>query len=163
MNSASSKRRPSKPPRRGYSLIEMILATAVLAASGLALQTLLAQASRLALRSEQQTMALQLAETLIDETIAIPPQDDRTMETTFAHDDRWSYRLQIEAVSDIRMSRITAEVFFGENGKSNLTNTEQEPLCRLVRWVRTSQIESKRPSSNPLPADRPSSMENRRR
>ena len=149
--------------RHGYSLIEMILATAILAASGLALQTLLAQASRLALRSEQHTLALQLAESLIDEALAIPPRNDRTMESTFAHDDRWSYRLRIETIADIRMSRMTVEVFVSENTSSQRSSIDQEPLCRLVRWVRTSQMESKSSPMNQRPTDPSPATEKRRR
>lgn len=92
-----SRRLASCPARRdGFSLIEMILATAILAASGSALFMLIGQASRFGLRAEEESTALQLAQSLLDETIAMPAAVET--EGTFENDPRWSYRIVRETV-----------------------------------------------------------------
>ncbi len=92
-----SRRLASGPARRdGFSLIEMILATAILAASGSALFMLIGQASRFGLRAEEESTALQLAQSLLDETIAMPAAVET--EGTFENDPRWSYRIVRETV-----------------------------------------------------------------
>lgn len=158
-----SRRRAFCQARRdGFSLIEMILATAILAASGSALFMLIGQASRFGLRAEEEATALQLAQSLLDETIAMPAAVET--EGTFENDPRWSYRIVRETVeggssagSGIStgdgistrggasggepaggtLTRIVVEVLRSDEAPRPVapSGPEDAPTCRLVRWV----------------------------
>ena len=56
--------------RGGYSLLEVILATAILAGSSLMLATLISNGANLGNRAQERAEALLIAQTLIDETLA---------------------------------------------------------------------------------------------
>ena len=82
--------------RNGFSLMEIILATAILAASGAALLGLIGQASRFALNAEQRTIALMHAETLLGEYLTTPSME---MEGTVSSAPEWSYRIETSEIS----------------------------------------------------------------
>lgn len=82
--------------RNGFSLMEIILATAILAASGAALLGLIGQASRFALNAEQRTIALMHAETLLGEYLTAPSME---MEGTVSSAPEWSYRIEASEIS----------------------------------------------------------------
>lgn len=158
-----SRRFASCPSRRdGFSLIEMILATAILAASGSALFMLIGQASRFGIRAEEQATALQLAQSLLDETIAMPAAIET--EGTFENDPRWSYRIVRESVEEAsstgtgsrigngastggeraggeraggKLTRIVVEVVRSDEAPRPVapSGSADAPVCRLVRWV----------------------------
>ena len=56
--------------RRGFSLLEIIIATAVLAASAMVLISLIGLGTKYGNRAEERTIALSQAESLIDEFLA---------------------------------------------------------------------------------------------
>jgi len=131
--------------------MEMIVATAILAGSGAALFTLIGQGSLFGRRAEEQATALQLAQSVLAETLAMPDAVDQ--EGTFEQDARWAYRVRRErsvgsasageaagpaaSGSASPLVRLIVEVFpVGERGGGP---GEQRATCRLVRWVREAQ------------------------
>jgi type II secretory pathway pseudopilin PulG len=94
---AASHRRETNPPRGGFSLLEVILATAVLAGSGAALFALIGQASKLAVRAEQRSEALQIAESVLDEFIAMGSQQQSEMNGVYEANPAWAYQLQVDS------------------------------------------------------------------
>ncbi|XZE55558.1 type IV pilus modification PilV family protein [Planctomycetaceae bacterium SH139] len=87
----------SRFQRGGFSLLEVILATAVLAGSGAALFALIGQASKLAVRAEQRSEALQIAESVLDEFIAMGGRQQSEMNGVYEANPAWAYRLQVDS------------------------------------------------------------------
>ncbi len=129
--------------------MEMIIATAILAGSGAALFTLIGQGSLFGRRAEAQSTALQLAQSVLAEALAMP--ESVQSEGTFEHDPRWAYR--------IRRERLSGGSAFGQESSATSTGTSSTGLiqltveifpatavdqsadagratARLVRWVR---------------------------
>ncbi len=136
--------------RGGFSLMEMILATAILAGSGAALFMLIGQASLFGRRAEEQATALHLAQSLLDESVAVPGAVED--EGSFDQDPRWSYRIERESIAmsegavDVEggaspgrgptssLVRVTVDVF--PASMASASGDPDQPTCRLVRWVR---------------------------
>jgi Tfp pilus assembly protein PilV len=129
--------------------MEMIIAIAILAASGVALFTLIGQGSLFGRRAEGQSTALQLAQSVMAETLAMPESVES--EGTFEQDPRWAYRIQREALSDgssfaeaspatstgsssTRLIQLTVEVFPAT--ANDQSADARRATARLVRWVR---------------------------
>lgn len=83
--------------RTAFSLMEVIVATAVLAAAGAALFALIGQASQLARKAQRRTDALQVATSVMDEAIAVRGTL-REGETTAVYESLpdWQYRITCE-------------------------------------------------------------------
>lgn len=136
------------PQRRGgFSLMEMVIATAVLAASGAALFTLVGQASQFARRAEERTVALQLAQSTLDEFLATGSESETEMEGGLESDPRWSYRIeqsdvavpgQADAVGrdESKLKRIVVSVYRSSNQGGQSASTVDSAIVRLVRWIR---------------------------
>lgn len=119
--------------RRGYSLLEVILATAILAGSSLMLATLISNGANLGSRAQDRCEALLVAQTLIDETLALRHGEVFQEEESFSETSRWSYRLNAEPREMTGVIVITAEVFpMDEEG--GIPDGLEEPVIRLVRW-----------------------------
>lgn len=140
-----------------FSLMEVIVATAVLAASGAALFGLIGQASQLASKAQLRTEALQVAAAVMNEATAV-----RGMlaegETTAIYESQptWQYRLVSEPVENESLEssagaevtttlvRVVVEVFpapdgsRGANGSAALGG-EGQPTVRLVRLARVQR------------------------
>lgn len=82
--------------RGGFSLMELILATAILAASGAALFGLIGQGSLFARRSQARAETLHLAQSALDEYLAVP--DSIPPEGTFETHPEWAYRIRQEEI-----------------------------------------------------------------
>jgi Tfp pilus assembly protein PilV len=84
--------------RSAFSLMEVIVATAVLAAAGAALFALIGQASQLARKSQRRTEALQVATSVMDDAIAVRGTL-REGETTAVYESlpEWQYRIVCES------------------------------------------------------------------
>lgn len=146
--------------RRGFSLMELILATAVLAASGAALFGLIGQGAMFAGRAQRESFALHLAQSVLDEFLAMPGEVEP--EGTFAEDETWSYRITQESADEggsggIRsgglggaasdgaaggLTRLVVEVMPGGSSGQASLGAEDRAACRLVRLVRTSSLVS---------------------
>lgn len=119
--------------RTGYSLLEVILATAILAGSSLMLATLISNGANLGSRAQDRCEALLVAQTLIDETLALRHGEVFQEEEAFSDTSRWSYRLSTESREMTGVIIITAEVFpMDEEG--GLPDSSDDPVIRLVRW-----------------------------
>ena len=138
--------------------MELILATAVLAASGAALFGLIGQGAMFAGRAQRESFALHLAQSVRDEFLAMPGEVEP--EGTFAEDETWAYRITQESVDQSGSSsiggvtgggddgaaggltRLVVEVMpGGSSGQASLGDGDRA-ACRLVRLVRTSSLVS---------------------
>lgn len=122
-----------RPPRCGFSLLEVILATAILAGSSLMLATLISNGANLGSRAQDRVEALLVAQTLIDETLAVRHGEVFQEEQPFSDTSRWSYRLNAESRETVGVIVITAEVYPIDD-EGGLPDSTAEPVIRLVRW-----------------------------
>ena len=120
-------------PRCGFSLLEVILATAILAGSSLMLATLISNGANLGSRAQDRAEALLVAQTLIDETLAIRHGEVFQEEQPFSDTSRWSYRLNAESREATGVIVITAEVYPIDD-EGGLPDSTEDPVIRLVRW-----------------------------
>ena len=164
-------RRPGRR-RSGFSLMEMMLATAILAGSGTALFLLIGQGSDFGRRAEERATALHLAQSLLDEALTMPENVEG--QGTFESDPRWGYRVTRDAVdipsasglsssatsasapsasapsastsAGVGLVRVTVEVFIEE--AAGVGGGEPEDVaCRLVQIVRRPGFDPGGPDS----------------
>ena len=139
--------------RSAFSLLEIIIATAVLAASAMVLSSLIGLGSKYGNRAEERTIAVSQAESLLDEFLAsdlsnqieessgelpgIPPRGFRINATPFEIGTAISNRAG-ESMSERSggLLRVTVEVF--ETGGLNVSG-DAKPLIVLSRLIRSPQ------------------------
>lgn len=119
---------------RGLSLLEVIIATAILAGSGLALFSIIGLGSKYALRAEELTYAHHFAQSALDEWLAAPTAVGTEQTGTFEEAPEWSYRLESQSLDSPGLCVVTIEVFRSKSPQG--TATTEEPTYRLTRWVR---------------------------
>ncbi|HAC92138.1 MAG TPA: hypothetical protein DCF63_16155 [Planctomycetaceae bacterium] len=141
-----SVRLPSHSNHQGFSLLEVILATVVLAGSAMILSSLLGQGAKFGSRAEQKAAAITAAQSVLDEFLAMPIASDQQSEVTGIIDgpSGMAYKIRHDEVRFGGLSsglgpnglkRITVEIFSGEIG---VGGTDQVPLCTLTKLARTT-------------------------
>lgn len=146
--------------RRGYSLLEIVLAVAILAGSGLVLQSMIGQGTRLGLQAEQRTLALELAQTLMNQRLASFKelgQQDHDQQGIFENSPEWGYQVTVEAVDSpssptglqrrAELQRMIVEVFPANRLGSRSQLPMDRPTCRLIRWTRRSAASTSGPTN----------------
>jgi type II secretory pathway pseudopilin PulG len=134
--------------RTAFSLLEMIIATAILAASGMVLTSLLGLGAKFGNRAEERTLAITRAHSLLDQFLAQPTENEVGAELTgeFPGMPPYSFRLIIEelpangsrtAMAQL-LRRVTVEVLPAGSQRANQTI---EPLCRISRLVRVHRLQ----------------------
>lgn len=132
--------------RGGFSLMEMMIATAVLAGSGVALFALVGQASQLARKAEERTVALQMAQSTLDEFLANGSESESEDETegSFESDPRWAYRIEQSDVGAIgqdesELKRIVVSIYRSSESGGPSSDTTDSAIVSLVRWSRATK------------------------
>jgi type II secretory pathway pseudopilin PulG len=132
--------------REAYSLLEVILAVAILASSGLLLQATMGQGTRLGLKAEQRTRATELAQSLLDKHLAFAELGERQEQGFFDSAPEWAYRVSVESVDtipkEVALRRIIVDVLPARAMGARASTAGSRPTCRLVRWVRASLDQS---------------------
>lgn len=124
--------------RFAFSLLEVILATAILLASSMTLLRLLSVGSKHQIRAERLANAQIICNTLIDEWLANPEIRREAIGEPIPGEPQWLYNADIETTEFPGLSRVHIAVFPEEpppTGES-LKATERRPTFELVRWMR---------------------------
>lgn len=158
--------------RNAFSLLEIIIATAILAGSAMVLFSLIGLGTKYGNRAEEQTSALTQAQSVLDEVIA-NLSDEEIQEGVKIQEGvsgvlngvpARSYRIEIlpfelagnsgagrnsSTSSEMQtvLVRVTVALF---KGNVSLAGMESEPLCQLTRLVRKPRLDGPagEPSSN---------------
>lgn len=125
---------------RGLSLLEVIIATAILAGSGMVLFSIIGMGSKYALRAEELTYSHHFAQTTLDEWMASQSPVGTEQTGSIEEAPNWSFRVQSQALDEPGLCLVTVEIFKTE-GSLNASPAET-PIYRLVRWVRLPQTTS---------------------
>ena len=139
--------------RTAFSLLEVIIATAILAGSAMVLFSLIGMGTKYGNKAEQRTLAVTQAQSMLDEFIARLPNEEIRDEVTGVLPGMppRSFRIEVtpyewpaskgdakrtsSTTSDGsgELYRVTLELFEASNV---LAGAEGEPLCRLSQLVR---------------------------
>jgi len=125
---------PSRNRHSGLSLLEVIIATAILAGSGLALFSIIGMGSKYALRAEEATYAQHFAQSALDEWLTAPNSVGTEQSGTFEEAPQWSYRIESQWLEEPGLCAVTVEIFRSRN--SQRFESADEPIYGLTRWVR---------------------------
>lgn len=134
--------------RSGFSLLEMIIATAILAASGLVLSSLLGLGARFGNRAEERTLAIEQAHSLLAQFLAQPTVGETADEMTgeLPGFPAMSFRLKVEEFTPAEnaggslsklLKRVSVEIFAGK-GSQNVE--PEQAICRVSQLVRAGRL-----------------------
>jgi type II secretory pathway pseudopilin PulG len=152
--------------RNAFSLLEIIIATAILAGSAMVLFSLIGLGTKYGNRAEEQTSALTQAQSVLDEVIANLSDEEiqEGVSGVLNGVPARSYRIEIlpfelagnsgagrnsstSSETQTVLVRVTVALF---KGNVSLAGMESEPLCQLTRLVRKPRLDGPagEPSSN---------------
>ena len=140
--------------RNAFSLLEIMIATAVLAGSAMVLFSLIGLGTKYGNRAEERSLAISQAQSVLDEYIARLSSEETQEGISGVLNgvpDR-SYRIEIigfdlardrrnnSASSETQtvLYRVTVGVF---KGNASLEGMESVPLCQLTRLVRRPRLD----------------------
>lgn len=154
--------------RSAFSLLEIIIATAILAASAMVLTSLLGLGTTFGNRAEQRTVAMSQAQSLLDEYLAVP-RSEANAEEEVAGDlpgaPPHRFRLSVAPFASLssEQSGMDANSLSATNSIAGLGTTPQlgkltrvtvevfetqqasdtgEPLCRISRVIRSHRLQA---------------------
>ena len=140
--------------RRAFSLLEVIIATAILAGSAMVLFSLIALGTKYGNRAEVRTIAISQAQSVMDEFVAGFANQEKQAEIkgVLPSDPPRSFRISVtpfdiagdKAIGDMgsaksmptSLYRVTVTLY---ESQVQLTSESVEPLCELSRLVRRTQ------------------------
>jgi prepilin-type N-terminal cleavage/methylation domain-containing protein len=126
--------------RHGFSLLEVIIATAILVASSMVLLRLLSVGQLHQTRGETRTIAHIVCQSLIDQWLIDPSlRRDTEMEAVPDRAD-WAFTAEVEQAEISSMERVRIRVYLTDVRETigGEIATEQRPAYELVRWMRSS-------------------------
>ena len=169
--------RMAKRVRKAFSLLEVIIATAILAGSAMVLFSLISLGTKYGNRAEEKTIAVSQAQSVLDEFIArmpneeireevngvlpsIPPRNFRIEVTPFELGGSRGANRNSSAVMETQtlLYRVKVELF---EANASLASVDAEPLCQLSRLVRRPQIEAAAADGDSSETSRPPADKNR--
>ena len=135
---------------RGFSLLEVIVATGVLAASAMLLSSLISSGALYANRAEEQAEAMMLCRNRLAEVrLGLTDVSASEEVDVCPESERWSYRRVVEQLDNPRLARVTVEIFPAEESSSGQAastpqgrDASQRPAARLVEWIRVTPQEA---------------------
>ncbi len=129
----------SQGQRDGLTLIEVLIAMAMLVMALSALAHLQSNGARAALRTQIESQAMVLCQSELDAWLANPTASAANSETLLPieHMPGWSKRVQVTEHADELLEVVTVEVYRDVGLPIQLRSSElHRPDARLVRWHR---------------------------
>jgi type II secretory pathway pseudopilin PulG len=143
--------------RRAFSLLEIIIATAILAGSAMVLFSLIGLGTKYGNRAEEQTLAISQAQSVLDEYIANLSDEEiqEGISGVLNGVPARSYRIEIlpfelagnsgagrnnssSGETQRVLVKVTVTIF---EGNASLAGMESEPLCQISRLVRRPRLD----------------------
>lgn len=153
-----------------FSLLEVIIATAILAGSAMILFSLISLGTKYGYRAEEKTIAIAQAQSVLDEFIArMPGNEDqeevigvlpsapnrkfRIRVTPFELVSKLGANRNAGAASEMQPVLVRVQVRLFES-TSKLGSEDSEPICEISRLVRRPRIREPMTGENGNPSNR---------
>lgn len=129
--------------RSGFSLLEVMIATGILATSAFLLLSLISSGATFGNKAEQLTEAMILCNNRMAETEWMSIEElNRTDNLQLCPEsDNWAFRRTVEPLNESGLHRVVVEVFSSEQMEElpvGGADRNQRPAARLVQWVKVS-------------------------
>ncbi len=124
---------PNRTIRNGISLIEVLIATALLAGSMIVLSQLAFIGRKHLDRAERQATAVRLCQYKLGELLAGIEPMVRVDDQPLAEDSAWNYSIDIQPLEQLSLVELSVEVMRNIQDEGN-RNTSRNRY-RLTRWV----------------------------
>jgi len=132
--------------RRGFSLMEVLLSTGILAGSSIALYELANLGRQHAISAQQQAQAQTLCESKLNELLSGAMPIETISEEPFFYDPEWTYSVElepIESTSNFELSRMPSLVVLKVTVRKDAEGRNPVRKFSLSRWIRDpEQMES---------------------
>ena len=125
----------NRTTKRGFSLLEVIIATAILTASAMMLMSMFSMADRHANRAERRLIARMLCESKLDELLTTPETILPTRVGYFPNFPGWVWSLELQptALDDFALMRVSVTHLPGQPVQADL-----EPRTAAAETTTTS-------------------------
>ena len=163
--------------RAAFSLLEVIIATAILAGSAIVLISLISLGTKYGNRAEERTIAISQAQSVMDEFIVrmsseeireevsgvlpvTPPRNFRIVVTPFEPAGNGGANRNQEPANGMQpaLYRVTVKLF---ESNATIVSEDSEPLCQLSRLVRRPRIDEPSDAAINSESSQPSANRNR--
>lgn len=132
------RRRAAQRARRAITLLEVLMATALLLAAVMALSRLAFLARRHTIGAQDQTQSQLLCHNLMQEIVLGTRPAAKVAPTAFAGDE-WVYSIEVDEVAGAALSCVRVRVARLKDDSGTLPTAEEMGGFELVRWVRSGR------------------------
>ena len=118
---------------KGFSLLEVIIATAILVASSMSLLQLLSVGQQHLIRAERRAEAQLICQTLVDECQVGSLAIDRVDRERVSDAPGWTYSMDLQPTQIANLIKIRVRVWREDE---SATQSNDQHVFELVRWMR---------------------------
>lgn len=129
-------------PRLAFSLLEVILATAMIAASSMVLMRLISTGAQHQDRGTRKATAQLICQSLIDEMVIDPARRESVEDQLVPGYTGWIYSIQIEPTDFDGLIRARVQAVEVAAGQPRTTDKEDFDF-ELVRWLRSDDSQQR--------------------
>lgn len=147
-------RRRTGPRRRGMSLIEIMLATAMLLSSVMVLSRMAFLAQKHAHGAEDRSLSQTYCQNIMEE-IRAGARPLQNVAPERLEDDVWIYMVKVEPVDEADLTAVAVTVDRLDDPESTPPKEDEMRGYRLVRWLRGKETETASQDLGGLPEPRP--------
>ena len=141
MTNVHPRRPVSRTRHRGFSLLEVIIATGIMATSSALLLNLLSTGERHASRAETRGMAQMLCQTKLDEFLANPQEFIEINNEPFPGYEDWEYSIRWQAMEIPGLIQLRVSVRLIQPSARLMAPTTPNQSFELIRWARLPEQE----------------------
>ena len=120
---------------KGFSLLEVIIATAILVGSSMSLLQLLSVGQQHQIRAERRAQAQSICQTIVDEYHSGALEIKRIEREIVRDAPEWVYSVEIQPTAIINVKKVRTSVWRANDSRFK-NRTNDQPLFEIVRWMR---------------------------
>lgn len=137
----------NSPRRRGFSLLEILLATSILIGSTIVLTELVSIGSRHASAARDLAKSQLICQSKLNEILANIAPAEPVRPTPYEDDPEWVYWVEVQPLKHPDL--VALEVYAARE----VTPRKQTARFSLMRWVRDPRAQRQRPSDSAQPPE----------
>lgn len=120
---------------KGFSLLEVIIATAILVGSSMSLLQLLSVGQQHLIRAEHRAQAQSICQTIVDEYHAGVSEVKRIDREPVPDAPDWIYSVELQPTPITNLMKVRVRVWRANESRSK-TSSNDQPAFEMVRWMR---------------------------